>query len=140
MPYIKIKENKIIDWSKEEKEWFHHISRKKLAEYERGDISLEVKWWELMFLNPIVVKTKLDEANEIVDVELRKLRCDSIQDWATTQAKFDILLKKQAWDLKIKLREQAREMQWEFNKKYYWSVFSEEWNKYVQDLLIQQYV
>lgn len=84
-------------------------------------------------------RNKRKEANEIVGLEIQKLRTDSIQDWATSWTKFEKALKINAWKKKTELRNKAKTLQWEFNKKHYGEVYSEEWNEFIQNILIETY-
>lgn len=107
------------------------------------ETSIFVEWESKIFFEEskeyIEDKQKLYDANKIVQIEIRKLKYDSIQDGATSSTKFDKSLKIEAGKVKDTVRSEAKELQSLFNKKYYWEVYSEEGNKFIQDILIETY-
>lgn len=141
--YILVKEWKVTGFSEEkiESDWQEVIE----IDWTEENIEKIEKWysfsdWNFVESNTSKENKKIEEANIILDLELKKLKADSIQDWATAQTKFDKSLKEEAWKRKIALRDKANELQGIFNKKYYWAVYSEEGNKFVQDLVINSYL
>ena len=74
MPYIKI-ENGTIKWSKEEKKGYTEIDRKTLGQYERGEVTLEIKD------NKVISTVKVDDIQAILELkntqkDLKWIWCD----------------------------------------------------------------